>query len=1033
MKTNTFKGIPKIVLASFLRRLTITLLSMLIIWIIAGQNLYAQNTGEPVTVSGQVISSFERYPIPGANVYEKENPSRGTVTDVNGRFTLTLQSSDAILVVSYLGFITEEIRVGNQRDFAINLSEDIMRLEEFVVVGYGTMRKSDLTGSVTSISAAEIDRQPITQLHQVLQGRAPGVMVSANSGGPGSQAKIRIRGLNSIFGNNEPLYIVDGMTADPNGINMNDVESFEVLKDASATAIYGNRGANGVVLITTKKGSEGKPVVEFEYSHGLDQIPNSRFMPVLTGSEYMEVYNASILPGYFSEDSINSIRNSGDGTNWQKEMFRNGIFRDHQLSVRGGTDKANYFISGNLLQHQGVVVNTDFTRYAFRANVGASLSDKIKLGINSNLGRRENHNNLDGGFHHAITWSPHLSVFQEDGNYTLRDDIGHPHGRNPVGSVMGRSGNNDYTFINTSADLKWEILPGLTFNPIVGLDFTYNNNKYFSNPDVNGTRGSSPEYSSAGIFYGQNVIIQNSNILNYTKTFNSVHTINITGVNEWISHTNFNFGNSEDNIPDMERFGYYNLGLGDPETWRISSGHRKTTMVSFLGRANYAYGEKYMLTASIRADGSSKFQGDNKWGYFPSAAFAWRMSEEDFMKDLDVFSQLKWRVSYGRVGSQAISPYQTLSVLGSAAGSSWWHDGFGYPYDGNQLYRGYGLSGYPNPSLRWESTDQINAGVDIGVFQGRLSLSLDYYNKKTSDMLYPRAIPAYKGGGSIMQNVGSIGNRGFEFLIDATPLAGEFQWNVLLNGSFMENEVLDIGGEELIGQTFWGTFILHRTLAGRPVGSFYMYDWQGVWKEDEAELAAGYGRVPGESKYLDVNDDGKIDTEDIIYAGSAYPDFYWGFTNNFSWRNFDLNIFITGSHGAKLFNHNYLMMMTSTNWSQTYIHRDALDVWDAELRPDSDIPSKLSGEILNSTRFLEDASYARLRNVALSYTFSRNMLGFGDIRLSVSAQNLLILTKYRGWDPELSATGPGQDVYTGFDAGVYPMARTFTLGIKGTF
>lgn len=1030
-KTLTIKGIPKIVASGF-RWLTLSIFSVFILTVLTGPNIYAQDT-EPVTVSGQVISAMERYPIPGANVYEKGNPSRGTVTNASGRFELTMTSANPVLVISYLGFITEEITVGDQRELNILLTENIMRLDEFVVVGYGSMRKSDLTGSVTSISASEIDKQPITQLHQVLQGRAPGVMVSANSGGPGAQAKIRIRGLNSVFGSNEPLYIVDGMTANPNSINMNDVESFEILKDASATAIYGNRGANGVVLITTKRGTEGRPVVEFEYSHGIDQVPDSRLIPVLTGSQYMEVYNATMRPDYFSQDSIDIIRNSGDGTNWQRELFRNGFFRDHQLSVRGGTSMANYFISGNVLMHEGVVQNTDFTRYAFRANVGATLTDRITLGINSTLSRRENHNNLGGGFHQVITWSPHLPVYQADGNYTRRDDIGHPHGRNPIGSVTGRMNNNDYTFINTNADLKIDILPGLTFNPIFGLDFSYNNNKYFENPDVTGTRGSVVELSDAGIFYGQNVIIQNSNILNYTRTFNSRHTINLTGVNEWLSNTNFNYGASERNIPDTEYFGYYNLGLGDPNTRQINSGHNRTTMVSFLGRANYSFDDKYLITGSLRADGSSKFQGNNKWGYFPSAAFAWRMSEEGFMQNIDAISQLKWRVSYGKVGSQAIRPYQTLAILGSTSSPAWAGGSFNYPYDGGTLYRGYGLDGYDNPGLRWETTEQVNLGVDVGFFRGRLSVSLDYFDKKTRDMLYPQAIPNYKGGGSIMRNIGSVGNSGFEFMVNTTPATGQFTWNVLMNGSFMKNEVLDIGGEELVGNTFWGTFILHRTLENHPVGSFFLFDWQGVWTEDEAEQAAVYGKVPGESKYRDVNGDDRITNEDLVYAGSPYPDFYWGFTNTFTWKNFDLSVFVNGSHGAKLFNHNYLMMMTSTNWSQTYTHRDALQVWDSELRPNSNIPSNISAERLNSTRFLEDASYIRLRNLALSYTFSRNMLGFGDIRLSVSAQNLFILTNYRGWDPELSASGPGQDVYTGFDAGVYPMARTFTLGVKGTF
>ena len=996
------------------RKLAIYFNLFLLVLILPGAVLFAQNT----TITG-VVNGSTNESIPGATIIE-QGTSNGTITGIDGSFRLQLTTTNPKIEVSFVGYNKEIIDVTGKTEITVTLTEEMLMINEMVVIGYGSVKKSDLTGSVSSVKASELEKQPITEMSQALQGRTPGVMVTTASGAPGAGTKIRIRGMNSIYGDNNPLYIVDGIAMNPDGINVNDIESIEVLKDASSTAIYGNRGSNGVILITTKRGKAGKTKFDFDYTYGFDQIPASRKIPTLNAVEYMNLTNTLVKKGTFSDEEIANAELTGESTDWQDEILQMGSTQNYQLAVSGGNERSNFYVAGSYISQEGIIMNTGSEKFSLRTNLETKINDKVTFVINNNIGNKKVHNSGAANIQEALVWSPSLSVRDSLGNFNYSDPIGHKEGRNPVASLTDQNGTWEGLYINTKAELNIEILPGLSFRPVVGLDYINSTNKYFNGKGLTGSNG------EAGISNNSNVTIQNSNILSYIKTINNVHDINIALVNEWIVNRSFGFGVSEKDIPN-DYFEYYNLGTGSVQNLP-GSNYTASQMLSFLGRANYTYAGKYMLTASLRSDASSKFKGNNKWGYFPSAAVAWKASEEQFIKDLGVFYLLKFRLSYGVTGSQAIAPYQTQSMMGSDPRN------FGYPYATTTLYRGYGLGSMPNEALRWETTETQNAGVDISFFNGKLNVNIDVFNKNTTDMLYPKLIPVYQGGGTIMTNVGTNNNKGVEFNIDAQEVVriGDFRWSSSFNASFIETKITDLADSILMGPKYWGAVTIHRTELNRPASGFYLLEYAGVWKADEIDEAKLYRAKPGMPKYIDQNDDKLINADDYTYAGSPYPNTYWGWTNNFSYKNIDLSIFINGSHGAKRFNHNYLMMNTTSIWANTLTHRDALEYYDEELRPNSDFPSEGIGkEPYESTRFLQDASYVKIKNIALSYSFDKKVLAFTNIKLAASVQNAAIFTNYKGYDPE--SYGGGSDIHTGFDAGTYPTTRSFSLSIKASF
>ena len=988
---------------------------MFLLLFISGKLLFAQTS----SISGTVVST-KNEPLIGATVVV-QGTTNGTITNLDGTFKMNIPAKTTKLVISSIGFKTKVIDVAGQSVFNITMEEDIQSLEGVVVVGYGSVKKSDITGSVSSVKAESFSKQPVTQISQALQGRASGVMVQTTSGAPGADAKIRIRGLNSLFGNNNPLYIVDGMATDPAGLNTNDIASFEVLKDASATAIYGNRGANGVILITTKKGKAGKALVEASTTYGFDLIPEKRLLPTLNAVDYMNLTNEIVKPGSYSPEEVAAFEASGKSTNWQKVLYGTGATQNYQLAVSGGNENARYYLGGGYITQDGIAMNTNYKQYSLRSNIDAKLGKKISLTFNNNISNKDVHNGAPANLQEALAWSPTLPVKDSIGNYTPQDIIGHKEGRNPIASINDQDDNWATFYIHSNLEMNFEILPGLNFKPLVGFEQTKFESKYFHGKGYTGALG------EAGISNSSSTSFQNSNVLTYNKTFNDKHNLSVTAVNEWIVNKSFDYGMSESGIPN-NYFGYYKMGTGAVQNLPYS-GYGKSQLLSFLGRVNYSYASKYLLTASYRADASSKFRGDNKWGFFPSAALSWKASEEDFIKNLGIFHNLKLRLSYGVTGSQAINSYQTQSIMGSDPTQ------FGYPYASSILNRGYGLGSIANANLRWETTSTINAGIDFGFFEGRLNLNVDVFQKNTTDMLYPKSIPEFQGGGTIMTNVGDNRNSGIEANIDAVIVkVKDFTWTTSLNGSFIKSKITALADTILTGPQYWGAITIHRTQVGQPASSFYVLQADGVWTDAQKDEAAVYGKVPGDVKYVDQNQDSTINANDYTFAGSPYPDFYWGWTNEFSYKNFDLSVFITGSMGAKLFNQNYLLMNTSTIWSATLTHPDAQNYYDPTLRPDSDIPSVIGTEAYESSRFLQDASFIRIKNISLSYTYGKYLFGFTSLKFMASVQNAAVFTKYKGYDPEsIGYSVDGKDVYTGFDAGLYPTAQTFTFGIKATF
>jgi TonB-dependent starch-binding outer membrane protein SusC len=987
-------------------------LLVLLYIIIIATGLKAQS----ITVNG-TVSDIDGVTLPGVNVSIK-NKMTGTVTGINGDYAINVAYNDT-LVFSFIGYMPEVIPVNGQTIIDVSLIPKIESLQEVVVVGYGTVKKSDLTGAVTQVNSKDFENEPIVKLDQILKGRAAGVFVTQTSGAPGSVARIRIRGINSVNRNNDPLYVIDGIPGDISTVNVNDIESIEILKDASATAIYGNRGANGVVLITTKKGEKGTTVT-FDYFFGVDQIPQERFMDVLDAPEYMELVNIHKGQEFFTQHQIDSARTYGLGTNWQDEQFRTGLTENYQLSVSTASDETSLYMSGNYINQTGAVINTGYNKYSLRTNLRHSINDFIDIGLNTNLVRDEKINSfsLGGLLFESVVWSPHLDFDAEV------DPIGRSvGGKHPVKAIEAMDNNETALRLNGNIDLKINLFKGLTFNSLLGVNYARRNQKYYSEPIVSGER-TSIEVND----YEYN-LIQNSNILNYTTQIGTHSNLSFTGVQEWIISDNYNYGLSIKEIENAP-FGYYDLSV-DGVNERPWSNSSKTSMLSYLGRVNYSLFGKYLATASLRADGTSVFADGNKWGTFPSAALAWRISEEPIIKDKEIINDLKLRAGYGVVGNQAVGPFATMPILSF---------GNGYPYTGSEIYQGYYIGKQsPNAELTWESTQQFNIGVDFALSEDKFTFSADYYSKRTNNLLLQKFLPYYLGSyrrrqgpdGFYWTNIGEVTNKGVEFVLGYSPLRrSDMSWNIKLNVSHYQNLVVDVGGED-IPLSSWGV-PTHRVTEGKPLGSFFLYEFLGVWKTEEAEQTLIYGTQPGYPKYRDINNDSIIDSRDVAYVGNANPDFIWGLNQTFSWKGFSFNILLTGSHGGKVYDYNYALMMTQEGlFSNTATHKDAYDYYDPETNSDSDVPNVITGERFNSTRFLQDGDYLKIKNLSLSYTIPKDIIKLFNLSVSISSQNVYTFTNYKGYDPELSSTG--QDSQAGFNMSTYPLARTITLGARIIF
>ena len=954
-------------------------------------------------------------PVTGANIIVK-GTTNGTITDFDGKFTLENVPANAILQISYIGYLPQEIEVGSQSSFNITLKEDSQALDEVVVVGYGTVRKADLAGSVSVLDSKAFKDQPITQVSDALQGRVSGVQVQS-SGVPGGTVKIRVRGSGSINRSNDPLYVIDGIVRESGltGLNPEDIQSMQILKDASSTAIYGSRGANGVVLITTKTGKANSRQIMFDARIGVGTV--AKRYDTLNPYEFATLYN-TYRANTFSSDQLSAFQNGTAGTDWQDEIFQNGVTQDYRLTLSGGSVKIQYLVSGNFTGEDGVVIENNNKRYQARANITSQLTNWLHLtadvNASHNVRKSANFNTgKDNIVNIAMNYAPVLGIMNDDGTY-VRDNYSALTQLNPVGLLKEQMGESMTDIVNARIDLKFDILPGLTFTTSNGID--YNDLKGYSF----GTKKVDSK-SSMGNNDAYRMTLQTTNNFTYTGKWGD-HALTATAVYE-ATQSEYRYLSVNGQNLLTESVGWWNANMASSRT--VDNKYTKWGLVSGVARVMYNFKDRYMVTGTLRADGSSKFTQD-KWGWFPSIAAAWSMGNEPFMQKQNVVQDLKIRASYGVIGSQAIDPYETLGLMKQEL----------YAFGGTSKYTGYWIGQTKaTPELSWETTHQFDLGVDFSVLNRRLNVSLDYFDKRTKDGLLKRTIPSYDGGGSYWVNAAEISNRGVDFSVNATIFdTPDFGWNTTINGTYLKNEVKDLAGLDFIsGANVVSGMIptdgVSRIEVGQPIGSFYGYEWQGL---DET----------GHDTFVDRNEDGIIDSKDRTFIGKANPDFTLGWNNSLRWKNWDLNMFFTGSFGADRLN---LLRFTGTAMTgdfafvtlREYMNDNFATKGQSARYPAVTISGNDYQSASTSTKFLESASYFRLDNISLSYNLPKTVAKFADLRFTFSCQNVFTITGYKGMDPAgISFVNPGTgsiDINDGIDLGAYPLTRSYTFGVRMNF
>ncbi|HNP22598.1 MAG TPA: TonB-dependent receptor [Panacibacter sp.] len=1029
------------------KRLTRLAANLLLLLLLGYHTSYAQEK----KITGKVISDAG-IPLTSVSIQVK-GKAGGTTTLDNGTYAITVPES-ATLVFSYVGFVKQEIDVKNKTTIDVVMIAEKNELSQVVVIGYGTVKKSDLTGSVASVKADELKVIPATSFDQALQGRAAGVQVTQLSGKPGAETSIRIRGTTSINAGNEPLYVIDGMLITSDGgdmntgvtlgprigplaaLNPNDIESIEILKDASATAIYGSRGANGVVIITTKRGKVGSDLVSFDTYYGMQQIANK--VDVLNAAQFADLVNDAKLNANQTPVYVNP-KNLGEGTDWQDAIMRNAPMANYQLTFSGGDQKTKYSVAGAYFTQDGIINNSDFKRYSLRTNLDREISKKLTIGTSMTFAKVASNGVLTnagtivpGVVTDALLFNPVLPIYDSTvvGGYTYENDRGKVLG-NPVAEV------DKYNSYTTSSRFlgniyaRYKITNDIEFKTSFGIDaFNQKENSYA--PYYLKRAQASKGEASVGTVQGSTWL--NENTFTYNKHFKNDHSLSaVAGFtvqqfqNEGLLVYAFDF-------PD-DRTGYHDLSaaLNPQKPYNYES---KWSLVSFLGRVNYNIKDKYLFTLTGRSDGSSKFAEGNKYGFFPSGAFAWRISKEKFMDNVKDISDLKLRLSYGVIGNQAIAPYQSLALVGP------YGQGVFNSSQGSEPYQGYEPLSYVNKNLKWESTKQFDLGVDFGLFKNRLLFTGDYYIKKTFDLLLSTPIPTTAGFYTTLLNVGNIVNKGYEFDIRSVNTTGKLRWNTSLNFSVNKNDITNLNTTTDI--ILPGGILLRQ---GLPIGTFYGYIFDGIFQSDEeaAKSPVLVGQEPsspnpasiaraGDRKYRDINGDGKITADDRTILGSAQPDFTWGLNNTFSYGNFDFSFFFQGSQGNKLANLNSFDLLNMTGQNNV-LAEAGLNRWEPE-HPGNKYPRALASGSLDvgifSSAIVEDASYVRLKNVTLAYHLPAAFLkkaGISTLKFYASATNLLTFTKYTGYDPEANTYGQSTTLI-GIDYGGYPQTKTITLGLN---
>lgn len=950
------------------------------------------------TIKG-VINDEQGETIIGASVIIKGEDT-GTTSDMDGRFTLEAPEG-AILVISYIGYHTQEVKVRKRSLLRVVLKEDNQLLDEVVVVGYGTVKKSDLTGAVSGVSNRQYKNQPVQRVENILQGRTPGVEVTATSGMPGASMKVRVRGTTSINKSSDPLYVIDGIISSSglDGINPSDIQSMEILKDASSTAIYGSRGSNGVILITTKQGSEGKAQVTFDASVGLSTVRKQ--YDLLNAYEYATALNDIRGSSTISAEDLEAYKNGTKGINWTDLLTRTGITQDYRLAISGGNEKVKYLISGNVLDQEAITIMSDYKRYGIRANIDSEVKPWLTISAKLNASSLHKHNEGGANWLHVTNFSPTMELKDpETGVYNT--DPYNMIGSSPYGEMIVNNSDSYSYNLNANLTLLFKIMKGLTLSVQGGYD--YDNSPSYSFRSKLDSPGAINSASNTNALHNY---WQNTNNLTWQKQFGD-HSFTAMGVWEISRSWDSQLKGTGSNL-NNESVGYWNLG--NAAIRDASNSYTEFSLASGIVRANYDYKERYFITAALRADGSSKFQGDNKWGYFPSAAVAWDIAQESFMSNQHVLDQLKLRASFGVTGNQDIAAYSTLGMLSGAS----------YGWGTSTSSTGYWGYQFATPGITWEKTYQYDLGLDMSI--GGFNITVDWFKKQTKDLLFQKQVPKYNGGGTYWVNQGKLNNTGVELSLTTFPVKEAVTWETSLNASYVKNEVADLAGDDFVLTANYSDLggPMQIMKPGYPMGSFYVYQWKG-FDDKGANL---YQKADGSLTTNPTSDD-------LVVKGQASPKWTVGWNNTVTWKNWTLNVFFNAATGYDRLNISRFMAASMTGVSRFVTLRDAyFKGWDhVANKADALYPSLTNTDnksYANSDFWLEDASFIKLKNISLSYRIPRRVLKFASVQLSVSAQDLFTITRYKGMDPEVYTS------YDGLDYGAYPIPRTITFGAKFRF
>jgi TonB-linked SusC/RagA family outer membrane protein len=1060
----TFPFMPISLLSKHLRGLPLLLLVPAVSLPLSQATAVSLPTGTlyhptEVTVQG-TVSDDKGSPLPGATIVLKGVAGVGVTADGDGKFSLTVPDANATLVISSIGFVAQEVSLAGRTTLSIRLVADNKALDEVVVVGYGTQRRSDITGAVGSVKATELVERPVVNVAQGLQGKVAGVDVSLNSGQPGSAPVIRVRGYSSINAGNTPLYVVDGVFWEQGitTLNPNDIESLEVLKDASATAIYGARGSSGVILITTKRGRKGSQV---SYDNYLSVSKIARKLDVLNARDFLAMEDLGYQnvqkfdpTGWAAGKYTNrdprlkrqALANPNDpkrlfdadlnplyDVDWQNEVTQTAVAQSHNLAFSGGSDQTTFGLFLNYTNAQGIMRETYQKRYSGRLTVDNQVKDWLKVGATLNYSNIEDKigNNFVGGNNiprMMIEMIPIVPIQYSNGVYGKRQDYPDMEGGdNPV-AITREDVNltrNQVFAGNLYANITFT--PSLSFRTVFGANISSQFNPSYESNLIQ-LRAGTQNLAGIGAYDGKS--IQWQNYLTYNKTFNQDHALNVVAGVDLQRFQSQGIYTETQGLSD-NAYGFYNLAAGaTPQVQGTFNGAANqfdaNQFLSFFGRANYTYKDRYILTGTLRSDGASRFGTDYQRGTFPSGAVAWRISQEPFLAGNKTISDMKLRFGYGQTGNSSFANYRSQALLGTNS----------YIFNGVRV-GGTTLNTLANPELRWERATQYDLGFNLGLWQNRINFEADIYSRTTTDLLLARPVPRTSGYGSIFSNIGSVRNQGLELSLNTVNIQGkDFTWSTTFNVSFLKNRVLALGeaGDDIYpGPNFLNDTNVLRI--GQPVGSLFGVVRAGTWGTAEADQALRYNRLPGDLKFVDQNNDGQINNSDRVIIGKSIPTGFGTFSNNFRYKGFDLLVDIQFTYGNDVMNLTHHSALDRTDQANSYT-RAYTDAWTPE-NQNTMIAQVRPSYVYYDSRIdsykVEDGSFIRGRNAVLGYNFSNELvqrLKLSRLRVYVSAQNFFLATKYKGYDPETSTYG---DAFAqGIQFFDYPKARVFTAGLNVT-